>query len=132
LVGEKRLPVEFKATVTLRKRKITPSHRRRNQEVKERWGMNCGHDNGTCHCKCEAELKAVREERDNLADLVWKMTKRINELEQEASRYKEALIWCSGSEDFSYPNGKARKGWERIVKPLLAAPSGGAEKENRG
>jgi len=30
----------------------------------------------------------------------------------------EALIWCSGSEDFQ-EGGKARKGWIKICKPLL-------------
>jgi len=37
----------------------------------------------------------------------------------EIQKLKEALIWCSGAEDFQYPDGKARKGWEKIVKPLL-------------
>jgi hypothetical protein len=35
-------------------------------------------------------------------------------------RYREALIWCSGADDFA-PDGKAREGWEKIVKPLLDA-----------
>ena len=33
--------------------------------------------------------------------------------------YRDALIWCSGSEDFG-PGGKARKGWNKICRPLLA------------
>jgi hypothetical protein len=33
--------------------------------------------------------------------------------------YKDALIWCSGSEDFQL-EGKARKGWEKICLPLLS------------
>lgn len=32
--------------------------------------------------------------------------------------YIEALRWCGGSADFQ-EGGKARKGWERIVKPLI-------------
>jgi len=44
------------------------------------------------------------------------------ELAEEFARiidtYREALIWCSGSGDFQY-EGKARKGWEGICKPLL-------------
>jgi hypothetical protein len=36
----------------------------------------------------------------------------------------KALIWCGGSEDFG-PEGKARAGWERITKPLLALPADG-------
>ncbi len=31
---------------------------------------------------------------------------------------KDALIWCSGSDDFQI-GGKARDGWERICMPLL-------------
>ena len=29
-----------------------------------------------------------------------------------------AFIWSTGSDDFG-PDGKARVGWEKIVKPLL-------------
>ncbi len=32
--------------------------------------------------------------------------------------YIYALAWCSASDDF-HPDGKAREGWEKIVKPLL-------------
>lgn len=34
-------------------------------------------------------------------------------------KYKDALIWCSGSEDFQV-GGKAREGWEKICLPLLS------------
>jgi len=33
-------------------------------------------------------------------------------------RYIEGLQWCGGSADFG-PGGKARKGWKKIVMPLL-------------
>jgi len=33
-------------------------------------------------------------------------------------KFVDALIWCSGSEDFQV-EGKARKGWEKICLPLL-------------
>ncbi len=33
-------------------------------------------------------------------------------------QYKDALLWCSGSPDFQV-GGKARKGWNKLVKPLL-------------
>lgn len=33
-------------------------------------------------------------------------------------QYREALIWCSGSSDFGI-KGQARKGWERLVSPLI-------------
>lgn len=32
---------------------------------------------------------------------------------------REALLWCSGSQDFA-PGGQARKGWEKNIIPLLA------------
>jgi hypothetical protein len=32
--------------------------------------------------------------------------------------YRDALIWCSGSEDFG-PGGKAEKGWNNICRPLI-------------
>ena len=38
--------------------------------------------------------------------------------EEEREKYIDALIWCSGSEDFQL-EGKARKGWEKICQPLL-------------
>lgn len=41
-----------------------------------------------------------------------------NELVSKIEEYKEALIWCSGSQDFQL-EGKARKGWEKIRKRLL-------------
>jgi Tfp pilus assembly ATPase PilU len=36
----------------------------------------------------------------------------------EIAKYQEALQWCGGSDDFQV-EGKARKGWEKIVMPLL-------------
>jgi len=33
-------------------------------------------------------------------------------------KYREALIWCSGSADFA-SDGKAYKGWLKICQPLL-------------
>jgi hypothetical protein len=33
-------------------------------------------------------------------------------------KFIDALIWCSGSDDFAI-DGKARKGWEKIVQPLI-------------
>lgn len=36
----------------------------------------------------------------------------------ELEKYKEALIWCGGSEDFQL-GGRAREGWEKICLPLI-------------
>jgi hypothetical protein len=43
----------------------------------------------------------------------------IHNYEDKLDKYKDALIWCSGSEDFQYPDGKARIGWEKLCMPLL-------------
>jgi len=32
--------------------------------------------------------------------------------------YREALAWCSGSNDFQV-GGQARRGWLKLVRPLL-------------
>jgi len=39
-------------------------------------------------------------------------------LEEVEKKYIDALIWCSGSDDFQI-EGKARKGWEKICLPLI-------------
>ena len=46
------------------------------------------------------------------------MLKENKQLKKTISEFKEALIWCSGSQDFQL-EGKARKGWEKICVPLL-------------
>lgn len=38
--------------------------------------------------------------------------------EEVKRKYQDALIWCSGSDDFQI-GGKAREGWEKICLPLL-------------
>jgi len=47
------------------------------------------------------------------------LLKQVEELEGKIEKYKEALIFCSGSSDFSW-EGKARIGWERLCEPLLS------------
>lgn len=46
------------------------------------------------------------------------MRKTKKELEKENKKLKEALIWCSGSDDFQI-EGKARKGWEKIQEEFF-------------
>jgi hypothetical protein len=62
-----------------------------------------------------------------IAARVWCMPKTSHivmdtELAEEFActieRYRQALIWCSGSEDFG-PGGKAEEGWNKTVAPLL-------------
>jgi hypothetical protein len=41
-----------------------------------------------------------------------------NECKHYIQKLKDALIWCSGSNDFQV-GGKARDGWVRLCLPLL-------------
>jgi len=41
-----------------------------------------------------------------------------SEKKKNRQKFIDALIWCSGSDDFQV-GGKARKGWEKICLPLL-------------
>jgi hypothetical protein len=56
---------------------------------------------------------------EELLEISNELVSFIGQIQEENEKLKEALIWCSGSEDFQYPEGKAREGWEKIVKPLL-------------
>ena len=62
-------------------------------------------------------LTMFREERTEKVIL---FIKELLKFEKKKNRQKfiDALIWCSGSEDFQV-GGKARKGWEKICLPLL-------------
>jgi hypothetical protein len=46
---------------------------------------------------------------------------RVATLEAEIARLREALFWCSGSDDFQ-EGGKARDGWLKIA-PLMKGDS---------
>lgn len=70
--------------------------------------------------RLQAELYRNKEfEELHPAMCCGKCIRTLDALEQENKALLDALIWCSGSEDFSL-NGKAREGWERIATPLLA------------
>ena len=67
---------------------------------------------------------AVDEREIYVTEKQWRMDEVIKEfllqkLQEERKIYQEALIWCSGSEDFQL-EGKARKGWEKMCKPLIS------------
>ena len=79
--------------------------------------------------------RALRAER-KLADTAIDYKKRCEELEKacaewaeralraeaRAERLEEALLWCSGSDDFN-EGGVARKGWLKVCAPLLRGES---------
>lgn len=61
------------------------------------------------------ETKEFDPESPNGRLMAWVCYEIVKE---EIDKYKEALIWCSGSDDFQL-EGKARKGWEKICIPLI-------------
>ena len=52
------------------------------------------------------------------------LLERCAALEKRIERFREALIWCSGSEDFN-DGGKAREGWLKLCAPLLVGSDAG-------
>ena len=61
----------------------------------------------------KAEHLSVLADLQNLIRYLLKFEKTKNH-----QKFIDALIWCSGSDDFQV-GGKARKGWEKICLPLL-------------
>jgi hypothetical protein len=57
------------------------------------------------------EVKKLKDKNSKLIE----DNKRLLQISESM---EEALIWCSGSEDFQV-GGKARIGWERGIQPLL-------------
>ena len=47
------------------------------------------------------------------------IAREFEALEAENARLREALIWCSGSNDFN-EGGVARVGWLKLCAPLLS------------
>jgi hypothetical protein len=45
---------------------------------------------------------------------------KLNQAADTLEAYREALIWCSGSQDFQR-GGIAQIGWDRLCRPLLSA-----------
>lgn len=65
-------------------------------------------------------------ENEELEDVLYRLFCKFNDRtsknrEKEVSEIKEALIWCSGSDDFQ-EGGKARIGWLKICQPLIDKP----------
>ena len=60
----------------------------------------------------EKVIPAINKKWRERIEKIWKETTK------KIENYREALIWCSGSEDFQV-GGKARKGWKKICVSLL-------------
>ena len=56
--------------------------------------------------------------KDGSYILICQNSHLIEKIRQLLKYEIDALIWCSGSDDFQV-GGKARKGWEKICLPLL-------------
>lgn len=55
---------------------------------------------------------------DGLPKAARHVLNRAEKAEAEVARLREALIWCSGSDDFQ-DGGKAREGWLKLCAPLI-------------
>ena len=66
----------------------------------------------------ESEIKGLGEiwESHKIKSFIRRLLK--SKKTEDCQKFIDALIWCSGSEDFQV-GGKARKGWEKICLPLL-------------
>jgi len=71
-----------------------------------------------------ADAKECHAIHQDLGDGVADLAAQLNAERGKVEKLREALIWCGGSNDFAYPNGIARKGWEKTVIPLLADTKG--------
>lgn len=77
--------------------KINSERQRHEEEKEEYFKVVKAAEQSTCDIKMKVERQRIREEVEG---------------------YKDALIWCSGSEDFQL-GGRAREGWEKICMTLL-------------
>lgn len=65
------------------------------------------------------EIERLTRENEQISQTEnghWRMAYLKQEAENE--RLREALEWCSGSDDFN-EGGKAREGWLKLCRPLL-------------
>ena len=65
-----------------------------------------------------AEIDALRGLVGDYQAYSDSLTARVRELEDALGEYRDALIWCSGSDDFNV-GGRARKGWLKVCAPLI-------------
>ena len=99
----------------------------KNQATKEKpcnhfmvWNIQDGYAYYRCS-KCNY-INGEKTFKSEKAKLIYDNKILVNTILEEKSKehqkFVDALIWCSGSEDFQV-EGKARKGWEKICLPLL-------------
>jgi hypothetical protein len=100
------------------------------------FSLSFGSENdGLCHPCAHAEVDRLREkckaaaageelchvlvEAGEKADAtIAELRVEVDRLQTKVRAMQDALVWCSGSNDFS-PGGQARDGWLKLVAPLL-------------
>lgn len=65
--------------------------------------------------------KAIKYMQDELRESSKVWEQQCEELRVLIARYQGALLWCSGSSDFS-PEGQAFEGWKSLCVPLMKPP----------
>lgn len=70
--------------------------------------------------KCADLIAADRDHAAATAGMKRRLEARAEAAEALVKRLEEALLWCSGSNDFN-EGGVAEKGWLKICAPILAA-----------
>lgn len=68
--------------------------------------------------KAEAECRKLALEILQNHTEIFGLSEERDALRAQIDALQEALIWCSGSNDFN-DGGIARKGWQKICAPLL-------------
>ena len=95
---------------------------------------------GALHCSDPINCGQMKDEADNwmswlddlpvyaafdegigcLQEYISALRAKLDAAEAEKRQAIEALIWCSGSQDFA-SEGLAREGWPKICQPSIAA-----------
>lgn len=86
-------------------------------------GSGCDFDGAALSDECARLRSGLAKEREYVASLVDTAKRQAALIERAA----DAIVWCSGSDDFA-PEGKAREGWKRVVRPVLADLLASAER----
>jgi len=69
--------------------------------------------------RCAEIAQGLRAELKATQGLLNVKTAFLESAEKEIDQLKDALIWCSGSPDFS-EDGQAHEGWLKLCAPLIA------------
>lgn len=85
------------------------SERQRASETRRAW---------RCAATRAREGPGMGPARAGARETTARSARQENDMNEILKRAHDALVWCSGSGDFQ-EEGKARKGWLKVVKPVL-------------